>query len=106
MIFAIRKIHSFKYLFGVVDFLVIFISFTISAYILRKESDLGFLSFVINNPLITLLLLVISFVFIIVFQYNFLYTINIIITRAAHLAHIIKALYYGALNIVLIFTFN
>ncbi|MDH3268325.1 MAG: sugar transferase, partial [Ignavibacteria bacterium] len=47
-------------------------------------------------------LLVISFVFILVFQYNFLYKINIVITRAAHLAHILKALYYGALNVVLV----
>ncbi len=49
-----------------------------------------------------LLFFALSVFFIIVFHYNGLYRINIILTRAAHLTHIMKALYYGALNIVLV----
>src|SRR5690606_15328570 len=41
-------------------------------------------------------------VFTFIFQFNGLYRINIILNRASHLITIIKALYYGALNIVLI----
>jgi undecaprenyl-phosphate galactose phosphotransferase len=40
--------------------------------------------------------------FIVIFQYNGLYRVNILITRAAHLAQILKAFYYGALSVILI----
>jgi undecaprenyl-phosphate galactose phosphotransferase len=38
----------------------------------------------------------------VIFQYNGLYRVNILITRAAHLAQILKAFYYGALSVILI----
>jgi exopolysaccharide biosynthesis polyprenyl glycosylphosphotransferase len=43
-----------------------------------------------------------SVLFVFIFNYNGLYRINIIITRAAHLAGILKAFYYGSLNVVLV----
>jgi exopolysaccharide biosynthesis polyprenyl glycosylphosphotransferase len=97
-----RKIHSFKILFGATDFLILFASFSSAAFILRKEINLGFLEFINNNPTILIICFLLALVFIIVFQYNGLYKINIIITRAAHLANILKALYYGSLNVVLV----
>lgn len=97
-----KKIPAFKYLYGITDFFVIFLSFIFAAFLLRRDSEVSFFPFIINNALILLLFLLLALVFIAVFQYNSLYKINIIITRAAHLAHIIKAIYYGALNIVLV----
>jgi undecaprenyl-phosphate galactose phosphotransferase len=97
-----KKIPSFKFLYGIADLFVMILSFNFAAYLLRKDSSVGFFSFVFNNPLLSLIFLLLAFVFLAVFQYNSLYKINIIITRAAHLTHIIKAIYYGALNIVLV----
>ncbi len=97
-----KKLPSYKYLYGIVDLFTMFISFTVAAYLLRKDGGLSFFMFISNHPLIVFVFFLLSLVFIAVFQYNGLYKINIIITRAAHLAHLIKTIYYGALNIVLV----
>lgn len=97
-----RRIPSFKYLFGIADLLILFVSFITAAYILRIESNLNLFEFIGYYPSIVILCFFLALVFLIVFQYSGLYNINIIITRAAHLAHIAKAMYYGALNIVLV----
>ena len=71
-------------------------------YLLRKDVSLNFLEFVGQSAFLVLIFFLLSLLYIVIFQYNGLYRINIIITRAAHLARIMKAIYYGALNIVLI----
>jgi len=71
-------------------------------YLLRKDVSLNFIEFVGESAFLVFIVFVLSLLYILIFQYNGLYRINIIITRAAHLAHIMKAIYYGALNIVLI----
>ena len=97
-----KKVPSFKLLFGIIDILVLFSSFVAAMYLLRKDASLNFIEFLGQSafPVFTFFLL--TLLYIVIFQYNGLYRINIIITRAAHLAHIMKAIYYGALNIVLI----
>lgn len=97
-----RKTPKYKYLFAVTDVTVIFISFILSLFYLRQNKSLTFVEFIDASGLLLLIFFVISLVFIFVFQFNHLYRINIILTRAAHLASIVKALYYGALNIVLV----
>jgi len=71
-------------------------------YLLRKDASFNFIEFIGQSGFLVFIFFLLSLLYIIVFQYNGLYRINIIITRAAHLAHIMKAIYYGALNIVLI----
>ncbi|MBT8379525.1 MAG: sugar transferase [Ignavibacteria bacterium] len=97
-----KRIPSFKYLFGVADVLILFACFVLSAYILRVDSNVSIIQFITESPLNVAIFFLLALVFIIIFQYNQLYRVNIIITRAAHLAHIIKAFYYGALNVVLL----
>ena len=97
-----RKIPSFKILFGISDLLILFLSFASAAFILRTEINLGLFEFFNNDPSVLIICFLLALVFIIVFQYNGLYKINIIITRAAHLTNILKALYYGSLNVVLV----
>lgn len=97
-----KRIPSFKYLFGVADLTVLFISFILAAYILRTDSSITFFGFLEHSSLIIILFLLLALTFHVVFYYNGLYRVNIIITRAAHLAHLIKAIYYGALNVVLV----
>ncbi len=97
-----KRIPSYKLFFGIADVLTLFTCFLVSAYILRIDSATS-ISNLINQSLLDIILfLALSLIFIVIFQYNGLYRVNIIITRAAHLAHIIKAMYYGALNIVLV----
>jgi len=71
-------------------------------YLLRKDISLNFIEFVGQSAFLVFIFFLLSLLYIIIFQYNGLYRINIIITRAAHIVHIMKAIYYGALNIVLI----
>ena len=71
-------------------------------YLLRKDTALNFIDFVGQSAFFVLVFFILSLLYIVIFQYNGLYRINIIITRASHLVHIMKAIYYGALNIVLI----
>ncbi|MCW8812124.1 MAG: sugar transferase [Ignavibacteriaceae bacterium] len=97
-----RKIPSFKILFGITDLLILFASFISAAFILRKENKLNLFEFISNDPSILIICFLLALVFLIVFQYNGLYKINVVITRAAHLANILKALYYGSLNVVLV----
>jgi len=97
-----KKTAKYKYIFGISDVFVIFISFFFSVYVLRQDENLNILEFFIKSEGILLLFLFLSVLFIFIFQFNGLYRINIILNRATHLITIIKALYYGALNIVLI----
>lgn len=97
-----KKIPSFKLLFGVADTLVVFISLIFSSFLLRRDDNLSFWGYLENAPQLVLIFFLLSLAFLAVFQYNGLYRVNILITRAAHLAHIVKAVYYGALNVVLV----
>ena len=101
-IMNMTKTPKYKYIFGISDLLVIFISFFCSIYVLRQDESLGIVEFFSQSEQILLLFLFLSIVFIFIFQFNGLYRVNIILNRATHLITIIKALYYGALNIVLI----
>lgn len=97
-----KRIPSFKLFFGIADVLTLFTCFLISAYILRFDPTTSFTKLIDQSKVEILLFFVLVLIFIVIFQYNGLYRVNIIITRAAHLAHIIKAMYYGALNVVLL----
>ncbi len=100
--FGLRKIPKYKVVYAVVDIFTIFTCFLISVYIHRKETNLGFIDFFTGNEPLIYILLALSLVFFVIFQYNGLYKINIILNRSAHFASIIKSQYYGALNIVLV----
>jgi len=97
-----KKIPLYKYIFGIADVFVMFSSFLASMYLLRRDPSLGFIEFTNISQDLILIFFLVSFLFIGVFYYNGLYRLNIILTRASHLTHIMKALYYGALSIVLV----
>ena len=71
-------------------------------YFLRNDASLTFTEFLRKSGELISIYFCLSLLFIIIFKYNGLYRINIIITRAAHLACLFKAFYYGILNIVLL----
>jgi undecaprenyl-phosphate galactose phosphotransferase len=97
-----KRTAKYKFIFGIADVFVIFISFFCSVFVLRQDESLSIIEFLVQSEAILLLFLFLSLVFTMIFQFNGLYRINIILNRASHLITIIKALYYGALNIVLI----
>ncbi|HSP88172.1 MAG TPA: sugar transferase, partial [Ignavibacteriaceae bacterium] len=101
-ILNMKRTAKYKFIFGIADVLVIFISFFCSIFVLRQNLNLSVFEFFVQSEPILLLFLFISVVFTFIFQFNGLYRINIILNRASHLITIVKALYYGALNIVLI----
>ncbi len=101
-ILNMKRTAKYKFIFGIADVFVIFFSFFFSVFVLRQDSSLTIIEFFIQSQGILLLFLFLSMIFILIFQFNGLYRINIILNRATHFITIIKALYYGALNIVLI----
>ncbi len=101
-IFGLRKIPKYKVVYAVVDILTIFFCFLTSVYIHRRETHLEFFQFFSDNESLIYILLGLSLIFTIIFQYNGLYRVNILLDRAAHFANILKSQYYGALNIVLV----
>ena len=100
--FGSRKIPKYKIVYILSDVAIIFLCFLFSVYIHRTNHELNFTEFFSGNVPIIFMLLCLTLIFAVIFQYNGLYRVNIVLSRAAHLAKIIKAQYYGALNIVLV----
>ncbi len=96
------KVPKYKFYFAIFDLIVLSISFVLSAYFVRYNNNLGLFDFINISYPILILFLVASAFFIFIFQVNNLYRINVVFNRAAHLTAIIKSLYYGTLNIVVI----
>ncbi len=97
-----KKIPLFKFIFGITDIFVLFASFYTSMYLLRRDPSIGFVEFTNAAQDLILIFFLVSFIFVAIFNFNGLYRLNIILTRALHLTNIMKALYYGALTIVLV----
>jgi exopolysaccharide biosynthesis polyprenyl glycosylphosphotransferase len=98
----LRKIFLSKNLFGILDVLIVFASLQLSMYVLRTNKALGYFEFIGATIFESMVFLGLSFFFLLIFQYNGLYRVNILTTRAAHLSNFLKSLYYGALNIVIV----
>lgn len=96
------KVPKYKFYFAVFDLLVLSICFLLSAYLVRYDKNLNFFDFVNQSYQILTLFFIASALFIFIFQINSLYKINVIFNRAAHLTAVIKSLYYGTLNVVVI----
>lgn len=97
-----NKVPKYKLYFAVFDLFVLSSAFLLSAYFVRYDKNLDVFNFIkIAYPILILFLIAAAF-FIFIFQINSLYKINVIFNRAAHLTAVIKSLYYGTLNIVVI----
>ncbi|MCB9210963.1 MAG: hypothetical protein H6609_16475, partial [Ignavibacteriales bacterium] len=96
------KVPKYKFYFAIFDLIVLSLAFVLSAYFVRYDKSLVLVDFIkIAYPILALFFIAAAF-FIFIFQVNNLYRINIIFNRAAHLTAIIKSLYYGTLNVVVI----
>ncbi len=97
-----KKIPLYKYIFGITDVFVLFSSFLTAMYLLRRDPAMGIIEFTNAAQDLILIFFLVSIIFVTIFNFNGLYRLNIILTRALHLTHIMKALYYGALTIVFV----
>jgi undecaprenyl-phosphate galactose phosphotransferase len=96
------KVPKYKYYFSIADLILVSIAFVLSAYFVRYDKSLNLFEFLRLSYSILALFFIASAFFIFIFQVNGLYKINVIFNRAAHLTAIIKSLYYGTLNVVVI----
>ncbi|MEO8233735.1 MAG: sugar transferase [Ignavibacteriota bacterium] len=97
-----KKNYKYKYFFGIADFSILIFSFLISIFILRNNTSANFFEFYAAIPGILLLVFTISLLILLIFQYNGLYRLDIILNRSSHFSHILKAIYYSSLQIVLL----
>ncbi len=96
-----QRLLNYKSVYAISDIIVLSFSFFLSVYFLRDESSLSIIEFYIIHPfIIPLIFLVVSFI-ILVFQYNGLYLIDVILKRTNHVAALLKAIYFSALTVVL-----
>ena len=100
--FGLRKISKYKIVYTLSDVVIIFLCFLFSTYVHRTNPELNFTEFFSQNVSLIFILLGLTLIFTFIFQYNGLYRVNIILSRASHMSKIIKSQYYGALNIILV----
>jgi exopolysaccharide biosynthesis polyprenyl glycosylphosphotransferase len=96
-----KKNLRYKYFFGIIDFIILLFSFLFSLYILRSNLQVSFIEFFSNVPDIVLLLVLVTLFILVIFMYNGLYRIDVILHRSTHFIHLLKAIYYSSLQIVL-----
>ncbi|MDQ3021286.1 MAG: sugar transferase [Bacteroidota bacterium] len=97
------KYPRYKYVFAFFDFTIFFLSFILSLHITADILNKKVILYE-NEFFIYLTFFVFSLIFIIIFQNNYLYKINIFLTRALHFTAIIKSILYGIL-LLIIFSF-
>ena len=97
-----KKNYRYKYFFGIADFIILMFSFLVSIFILRNDTSLDFFQFYSSIPGILLLVFLITSIILLIFLYNGLYRLDIILNRTTHFTHILKAIYYSSLKIVLL----
>jgi len=97
-----KKNYRYKYFFGIADFFILIFSFLVSIFALRNNTSLNFFEFYGSIPEIFSLVVLISLIILIIFQYNGLYRLDIILNRTSHFTQILKAIYYSSLKIVLL----
>lgn len=102
-LYQIMKYPRYKYVFAFFDFTIVFLSFRVAEYVTAVILNKKIL--VEENLLLTsVTFFVFSVIFILLFQNNYLYRINVFLTRATQLTAIIKSFLYGIL-ILIIFSF-
>ncbi len=97
-----KKNFRYKYFFGAADYIILLFSFLIAIFVLRNETSVGFIDFYAGIADIFLLLVIASAAILLIFQYNSLYRLDIILHRTKHFTHLLKANYYSSLLIILL----
>lgn len=96
------RLPKFKYYLFFYDVLIFLSTFITTAILLRYNHGLTYEEiFLPDFRTISLAVISIS-IFLFIYEYNSLYKINIILTRAAHLTAIIHSIFFGFITIIVI----
>lgn len=96
-----QRFLNYKSVYAITDVVILSFSFFLSVYLLRSDASTSIFSFYLNHLyIIPLIFLVVSFI-VLVFQYNGLYLIDVVLKRTNHFAALLKAVYFSALTVVL-----
>lgn len=96
------RFPKFKYYLFIFDILIFLLSFLTTAFILRFNHGLTISQILVPDFITILFALGSISIFLFIYQYNSLYKINIILTRAAHLTAVIHSIFYGFITIIVI----
>jgi exopolysaccharide biosynthesis polyprenyl glycosylphosphotransferase len=96
------KLPKYKYYFAISDIILLTISFLFAGYIFEVLNKVTHGQTIVNTQTFIVLFLVLSFI--IIFEFNSLYKIHLILSQAAHLTALVKSLFFGIIYII-IFSF-
>lgn len=94
--------HNYKYFYIIADLFIFAVGFLVCSYILTNEADISLYQFSSNSFSLLGFALLLALINIFIFEVNSLYQINVILSRSRQLSQIIKSMYYGFLNIILV----
>ncbi len=96
------KLPKYKYYFAVSDIILLTISFLFAGYIFEVLNKVSHGESLYAVQTFIILFLVLSFI--LIFEFNNLYKIHLILSQAAHLTALVKSLFFGIIYII-IFSF-
>jgi undecaprenyl-phosphate galactose phosphotransferase len=96
------KLPKYKYYFAISDVILLTISFLFAGYIFGTLNKVTHGQSIDSVQSLIILFLVISFI--LIFEFNSLYKIHLILSQVAHLTALIKSLFFGIIYVV-IFSF-
>jgi undecaprenyl-phosphate galactose phosphotransferase len=96
------RFPKFKYYLAAFDVFIFVISFLSTAFLLKGTHDLTAYQIFFPDVRTILFVFGLIIIFLFIYQYNNLYKINVILTRAAHLTAIIHSIFYGFISIIVI----
>ncbi len=96
------RFPKFKYYLFIFDIILFVVSFLTTGFILEYNYELKVSRILVPDLQTDFFTFASIFIFLFIYQYNSLYKINIILTRAAHLTAIIHSIFYGFITIIVI----
>ncbi len=96
------KLPKYKYYFALSDIILLTVSFLFAGYIFEVLNKVSHGQNIYTAQTIIILFLVLSFI--LIFEFNNLYKIHLILSQAAHLTALVKSLFFGIIYVI-IFSF-
>ena len=96
------KLPKYKYYFAISDVILLTISFLFAGYIFQVINKFTHGTAIVSVQSVIVFFLILSFI--LIFEFNNLYKIHLILSQAAHLTALLKSLFFGIIYVV-IFSF-
>jgi exopolysaccharide biosynthesis polyprenyl glycosylphosphotransferase len=91
------RLPFYKYLFAVIDFIILLGAIIISAYLVRPAKISTFGQFINTSDELFIVFIPLTFIFLFIFQSNNLYKLHVTLSKSLHLTVIIKSIFYSVL---------